>query len=61
MDDLDLVKRFRDGVSPPGPDVMRAARMSMTADDVDGRGAPATRRVRPHRGGWRVAVGVAAA
>jgi hypothetical protein len=61
MDDLDLVKRFRDGVSPPGPDVIRAARKSMTADDVDGREAPAPRRSRPHRNGWRVAVGVAAA
>jgi hypothetical protein len=60
MDDLDLVKRFRDGVSPPGPDVLRAARMSMTAEGGDGREALAPLRVRPHRNTWRVAVGVAA-
>ena len=61
MDDLDLVKRFRDGVPPPGPDVIRAARLSMTADDGDGGQALTPRRRRPHRNSWRIAVGVAAA
>ena len=61
MDDLDLVKRFREGVAPPGPNVIRAARMSMTADDVEGREALTPRRRRSRRNGWRVAVGVAAA
>ena len=59
MDDLDVVKRFRETVPAPGPDITHAARAAMTAER-------ATRRVvtlpspRP-RIRWRVGVGVAAA
>lgn len=62
MDDLDLVKRFRRGVPGPGPEVTGAARAAMTAEPVSGRSPAAARRSdKPHRFGWRVAVGITAA
>jgi hypothetical protein len=59
MDDLDLVKRFREGIPEPGADVTDAARAAMTAERTPKRVAtlPAPRpRIR-----WRVGIGVAAA
>lgn len=59
MDDLDLVKRFREWAPEPGPDVTHAARAAMTAERAPQRvvtlPAPRT-RIR-----WRVGVAVAAA
>lgn len=59
MDDLDLVKRFREGVPEPDPDVVHAARAAMTEEHGVGRVVTTLSR-RPHRR-WRVAIAVAAA
>jgi hypothetical protein len=58
MDDLDLVKRFREEVPEPGPDITDAARAAMTAERAPQRVVtmpPPRARIR-----WRVGVGVAA-
>ena len=58
MDDLDMVKEFRQEIPEPGPETIVAARASMMADRTS---VPASlRRVRPPRIRWRVAIGVAA-
>ncbi|MGZ5301342.1 MAG: CU044_5270 family protein [Actinomycetota bacterium] len=59
MDDLDLVKRFREGVPEPGLSITHAAHAAMTAGRAPGR--VVTMRPRRPRIRWRVGIGVAAA